>query len=56
MAFNCASYGHTNIWTVRSILDLGDNMLDEYLELCQKGLLRREMVQNSGRNGRIYRG
>lgn len=27
----------------RSILDLDKSMLDEYLDMCQKGLLRREM-------------
>lgn len=34
----------------RSVLDLDEIMLDEYLKLCQRGLLRPEML-HSGRNG-----
>jgi hypothetical protein len=44
------------MWTYsgRSILDLDENTLDEYLDLCQKGLVKRETLR-SGRDGSIRR-
>jgi hypothetical protein len=38
----------------RSVLDLDESMLDDYLDLCQRGLLRPEILR-SGRNGRTGR-
>jgi hypothetical protein len=44
------------MWTYsgRSILDLDENTLDEYLDLCQRGLVKRETLR-SGRDGSIRR-
>ena len=38
----------------RSVLDLDESMLNEYLDLCQRGLLKPEMLR-AGRNGRTGR-
>jgi hypothetical protein len=35
----------------RSVLDLDESLLDDYMELCQRGLLRPDILR-SGRNGR----
>lgn len=43
-------YGITWTYSGRSVLDLDESMLGDYMELCQRGLLRPEMLR-SGRNG-----
>ena len=48
-------YGITWTHSGRSVLDLDESMLDEYLDLCQRGLLKPEMKLRAGRNGRTGR-
>lgn len=44
-------YGTTRSNSGRSILDLDESTVDEYLELCQRGLLKPETLR-SGMDGR----
>jgi hypothetical protein len=48
-------YGITWTHSGRSVLDLDGSMLDEYLDLCQRGLLKPETMLRAGRDGRTGR-
>lgn len=49
---NWRLYGTTWTYSGRSVLDLEESTLDEYLELCQRGLLKPEALR-SGTHGKL---